>query len=167
MATLPTAKPSFFGQGGTGRQIVGILGDALSAAGGGQGVYAPMMQQQRMFKQQSQREDERSRLLADRQMELARFKAANPDEPSIIRTARSLGLQPGTDAFTSFVTNAVMAPRYMMMGSPETGQSIVQVGGMSDGPSPSLSRVTDASSYDALPSGAHFLDPDGNERVKP
>ena len=40
-------KPSFFGKGGVGRNIAGLLGDYLAQLGGGQAVYAPLMEHQR------------------------------------------------------------------------------------------------------------------------
>lgn len=46
MAPLPGVKPSTWGQGGKGWQILGIIGDALQTAGGGQATYAPAVAQQ-------------------------------------------------------------------------------------------------------------------------
>ena len=40
-------KPSFFGKGGTGRHITGLLGDYLAQLGGMQPIYGPAMQHQR------------------------------------------------------------------------------------------------------------------------
>jgi hypothetical protein len=54
-------KPSFFGQGGAGRAIVGNLGDALSQIGGGQATYAPAMR-------------ERARQLAEAQRQQAEWQ---------------------------------------------------------------------------------------------
>lgn len=53
----PTRKPSFFGQGGTGRGILGVIGDALAASNG----FAPV------FTQGKIREGERSRELEEEQ----------------------------------------------------------------------------------------------------
>src|SRR5690606_29321213 len=36
-------RPSLFSQGGTGRTIVGLLGDYLAQLGGAKRLYAPMM----------------------------------------------------------------------------------------------------------------------------
>lgn len=51
--------PGFFGAGGQGRNLIGIIGDALAAAGGGRPYYGPAMLQQRQQDRQDEREDQR------------------------------------------------------------------------------------------------------------
>ena len=48
-------RPGFFGAGGAGRGIAGVIGDALLSASGRNPIYAPLVAQQR----QQQQEDER------------------------------------------------------------------------------------------------------------
>lgn len=55
-------RPSFFGQGGTGRTIAGMIGDALLSASGHQPIYAPMMQRQQEQSREEQRYENRLRL---------------------------------------------------------------------------------------------------------
>lgn len=52
-------KPGFFSAGGNGRNLIGILGDAMAAAGGGRPYYGPAMLQQKQQDRQQQQEDER------------------------------------------------------------------------------------------------------------
>src|SRR3546814_17694082 len=53
-ASLP--KPGAFAKGGKGWQIMGIIGDALQAAGGGRPTYAPaMMERQQLETEGRQR----------------------------------------------------------------------------------------------------------------
>src|SRR5689334_1194632 len=69
-AVQSALKPSFFGQGGTGRTIAGIIGDALLTASGHQAQFAPLMAQQR----QQDREERiyEQRLHMQQQMEMNR-----------------------------------------------------------------------------------------------
>ena len=49
-SAIPQArKPGFFAGGGIGRQIAGVLGDALLQQSGGQPIYLPNLMQQRAF----------------------------------------------------------------------------------------------------------------------
>lgn len=56
-------KPGTFDTGGKGWQILGVIGDALQAVGGGQGTYIPSILAER------QQEEEGRRRLAERQAE--------------------------------------------------------------------------------------------------
>jgi hypothetical protein len=58
MQAIPDAKPSFFGEGGTGRAIGGAIGDFLLQSSGMRPIYAPMMQQ-RVERQQMLADEER------------------------------------------------------------------------------------------------------------
>jgi hypothetical protein len=64
---LPTPEPkepSFFGQGGTGRNIAGYIGDALLTASGGRPVFGPAQMQQHQMQQQIASEERRAKLAA-------------------------------------------------------------------------------------------------------
>lgn len=86
------------------RDIVGIIGDALSAAGGGQGVYTQMKlrdreQQRQQMLAQAQRQQGMSDWLAKEQWERANPKPAAPTE--LERLAVAAGYQPGTPEYQS------------------------------------------------------------------
>lgn len=80
-------KPGAFSQGGKGWEIMGIIGDALQAAGGGRPTYMPMVQEQKQL------ETEGRQRLAERQAERQalmqqwiaqqQWKKANPDPSSM------------------------------------------------------------------------------------
>jgi len=80
-------KPGAFSQGGKGWQIMGIIGDALQAAGGGRPTYMPFVQEQQQL------ETEGRQRLAERQAERAAtmqqwiaqqdWKKQNPDPTSM------------------------------------------------------------------------------------
>lgn len=124
MDRIPDAKPSFFGQGGTGRGMAGALGDFLLQRAGGSAIYAPAMQQQRaMAAQRQQRMDDRRIGLEDysrkRDDEFSdwerqqRFKINNPapaEPTSLERTAnyyRSIGRD---DLARSYIENVASGP---------------------------------------------------------
>ena len=161
------ARPSFFGEGGTGRTIAGVVGDALLAANNRPMIYAPAREKQMEFaKSAFQQQQELMR-----QLQLAQYKQDHPDETEPVKNARALGLTPGTKPFNDYVYNATMAPvittvnnQPMAYSRQQLNEGIAASGG---GTAPSFPRVTDAASYNALKSGDHFLDPDGNVRVKP
>jgi hypothetical protein len=65
-------RPSFFAEGGTGRHIAGIIGDALAGAAGRPAVYAPAVQQART--QEAARERwEAEQSLAERRLRQPQF----------------------------------------------------------------------------------------------
>ena len=88
LAPMPGVKgPGAFSTGGKGWEIMGIIGDALQAAGGGRPTYMPMVQEQRQL------ETEGRQRLAERQAErqaimqqwIAQqdYKRQNPDPSSM------------------------------------------------------------------------------------
>lgn len=82
-------QPKFFGKGGKGWTIMGILGDAMAAAGGGQATYLPAMQERQ------KREQEQQRWLAEQKVAQAKFdwerrKDMRPDVKVLGRTAISI-----------------------------------------------------------------------------
>ncbi|GLV28198.1 hypothetical protein TomTYG75_07210 [Sphingobium sp. TomTYG75] len=94
MAPLPGVKPSTFGRGGKGWEIMGIIGDALQAAGGGRPTFMPaQMEQQQLETQGRQRLAERQ---ADRQAALQdwmyqqQYKATNPGPEELPGDAKLL-----------------------------------------------------------------------------
>lgn len=94
MAPLPGVKPSTWGQGGKGWQIMGIIGDALQAAGGGRPTYMPFVQEQQ------QMETEGRQRLAERQA-IREEKLADAMRPKVEQVGNHLGmLDPRTGAFT-------------------------------------------------------------------
>jgi len=118
-------KPGLFGQGGTGWQILGVLGDALQTAGGGQASYMP-------YRQAMNQRDEQARqalqeLIAQRESKAAERDAALRDKISVIdyqrdnpaptnasKMAQEAGLQPGTREYADFITR--VATRPIMVG---------------------------------------------------
>lgn len=94
MPPLPGVKPSTFGRGGKGWEIMGIIGDALQAAGGGRPTFMPaQMEQQQLETQGRQRLAERQ---AERQAALQdwmyqqQYKAANPGPEDLPGDAKLL-----------------------------------------------------------------------------
>lgn len=84
--TPDVPAPSFFGAGGTGRNIAGIIGDALLSASGRGPIYAPLRAQAA----QSQRDARRQGYEFQRQLALAQFKNANPEPSATEKTYQFL-----------------------------------------------------------------------------
>lgn len=113
----PAKKPGFFGKGGTGWGIAGILADALAGAGGHEGGYAPMV-----AKRQQDEADQRSALeqiLLRRQLEqqfptpsefekgFEYYQKLTPDQQKSamdyrMATAPRFGIDPSTGAYGQF-----------------------------------------------------------------
>jgi hypothetical protein len=96
MPAIPDAKPSFFGEGGTGRAIGGAIGDFLLQSNGMRPIYAPA-QQQRMVRQQELADEERKQrnTLAMWQTQQD-YKRANPDPTELSERVGYLDtLEPG------------------------------------------------------------------------
>lgn len=109
-----TKKPSFFGEGGTGRAIAGSIGDALLQMSGGQPIYAPAMQNKQAMEMYRQKQaDEWNQWV--RQQE---WKKANdaPDVPEAAKAAayyRSIGrndIADGIEAKQGLVFQQVADP---------------------------------------------------------
>lgn len=66
---VPAVRPGFFAQGGTGRAIIGGLGDALSTFSGGQATYAPAMREHRRLAAEQQRQAQEWALQGARRQE--------------------------------------------------------------------------------------------------
>lgn len=98
-------KPGAFGKGGDAWKIMGIIGDALQTAGGGQATYAPYMQQlqeriseeekfrQRLQAQAQQKQQEREAALRDRK-EILDYQRENPMPDSFARALQGAGINP-------------------------------------------------------------------------
>lgn len=88
------ARPGFFGKGGRGWGILGVIGDGLQVAGGGRATYQDHMQQQQEYAQRLQElQAEREARRAERMM------------PRAEQVGDSIGmLDPSTGSFTPTYT---------------------------------------------------------------
>lgn len=101
-------KPSAFAKGGKGWEIVGILGDALATAGGGQATYGPMMAEQRQLEEKGrqklaelmaqieQRKADRAAALEDRKT-IIDYQRDNPAPDSFQKALMLAGIDPDSD----------------------------------------------------------------------
>lgn len=85
---MPAQKPSFFGEGGTGRTIAGILGDALLSASGSAPLYTPMMNRRRAVQEDSDRAWEK--WVAQKQWERANPAPVNNDTANDFEYIKSI-----------------------------------------------------------------------------
>lgn len=145
MAPLPGVKPSTWGQGGKGWQIIGAIGDALQTMGGGQATYMQGVREQqqqeadgRKWLQQlmAQREQKAAdrRAEQDQWVQRQEYERANPGPTNTARMAAEAGLQPGTPAYQEFIKTVAQRP--IMIGGeawqPQQPRS-VQPGAVEDG----------------------------------
>jgi len=88
------ARPGFFGKGGKGWGILGVIGDGLQVAGGGRATYQDYMQQQQEYAQRLQElQAEREARRAERMM------------PRAEQVGNAIGmLDPATGQFTPTYT---------------------------------------------------------------
>jgi len=101
------------------QNVVGIIGDALAGINGQPGRFAATLGKER---------DEQ--VMLARQLELARYKAQNPDPTAIQQNAVAGGLKPGSPEYRKWVLeNGGRPPQYFMMGGAGGPQQIVGVGG--------------------------------------
>lgn len=101
-------KPGAFGKGGDAWKIMGIIGDALQTAAGGQATYAPAIMslqeqiakenqfQQRLQAQAEQRRLEREQGLQD-QKALIDYRNTNPTPDSFQKALLAAGIDPNSD----------------------------------------------------------------------
>lgn len=95
LANATVKRPGFFDQGGTGRMIAGVLGDAFSAASGGHAVFMPMLMKQQEADRQARQEA--LKLASDRSEWLWRedYKRAHPDDV-FSQALSSAGIDPSS-----------------------------------------------------------------------
>lgn len=180
---VPAPDPSFFGAGGSGRNIAGYVGDALAQMGGLNPVYAPVMQQQRLLQQrqqmadqqyQRQRQDGMADWIAKAQYEAANPKAQAPTE--FERTLIASGVQPGSPEWTAAFarkrdntldpwTNIVSGGE-SLIGRQSQVQRALMGGGDQASSGGAPAKVTSPAEFDALAPGTQFIAPDGSLRVK-
>ena len=120
-------KPGFFSAGGNGRNLIGILGDAMAAAGGGRPYYGPAMLQQKQQDRQQQQEDER---WANRLAMTAAAKGQQPSTPSTAaKMASELGFKPGTPEWQKFITRYAFTPKLVTVGDDRGGERTLDMSG--------------------------------------
>ena len=143
MQAQPAAphKPGFFGDGGMGRYIAGILGDTLLQQSGGQAMFAPMMAHRQQQADEQAQWGLRRQEANDDWTRREQWKLANYPKPEdqFTRMMRAAGIDPasaqGRAMYQGKVTNEVdpivttmvgdrliSAPRSMIMGQ-LTGQA--------------------------------------------
>lgn len=136
--------PQKRGMFGGGRAWAGILGDALAALGGQQGVYAPAM----LARRQEEREDERWNQRLQAQMAAKQV----PSPSTAAKMAVEAGLTPGTPAFQKFVTRYAFSPRLVAVGNAQGGTDQIEYdpSGMTDAPSGGLPAGYDPSQWEVV-----------------
>ena len=153
-------------QGGGTKRIIGILGDALLGAAGRPGMYAPMMMRRNeQDRAQQQALAAEQRALAN-QKELLGYKAGleGPKGPNIGTFDDNAGNVWTYDKATGQIIGdkpmfVDTAPKYYVQGD-----KAVQIGNPFSGGD--LPVVTDQASYEAIPPGQQYRDPQGNLRTK-
>jgi hypothetical protein len=100
MPEMPTniRQPKAFGRGGKGWQIVGLIGDALQAAGGGKGTYLPYIAEQQQMESRAREKlleiiEARRQKAEDRTAALEDWKVKEQwqrDNPAPVSDARTL-----------------------------------------------------------------------------
>ena len=142
-ANLP--KPGAFAKGGKGWEILGIIGDALQTAGGGQATYAPYVMNQRDLETQGRQKLEQLMALAqqkqaDRQAALQdwqlkqQYSRENPDPTNAARMAQEAGFQPGTPQYQQAILQYMQRP--IMIGGEAYGYGQPPQGGFPSGYNP-------------------------------
>jgi hypothetical protein len=123
-------KPGAFAQGGRGWEIMGIIGDALQTAGGGQATYGPAMMDIReqeekgrqalalLMEQQKVKAQERQASLQDWRLK-EDYQRENQGPTNAARMAIEAGYQPGTPQFKAAVQQYMQRP--IMIGGEAYG----------------------------------------------
>lgn len=169
-------KPGAFSQGGKAWQILGIIGDGLQTAGGGQATFTPALLdlQQRTDQERRQlaaysrkREDDWTDFQRQHDYEVTHPKPINNDT---VNDYNFIAGKLGPDVANQYLRNLGDPTVTVPMGEnrfysgPRSGMGAALGGG---GASASqMPRVTDEASYNAIPPGAQYTDPNGHVRTK-
>jgi len=149
--------PSFFGEGGVGRNIAGMIGDVLMQYGGLQPAFAPAMQQRQQFQRQQElatanRDAERRAKLEDwvfqQQYEAAHPKPVNNDTVSDFDFIAS---KIGPEAANQYLRNIAAGPP-MMVENPDGTKTLYPRGALGGGPAaPTAPQTTLPPGYKKRP----------------
>lgn len=152
-------KPSAFARGGRGWEILGLIGDALQTAGGGQATYAPAMAKQQeletegrqrlaeLIAKQQAAQEAREQALAD-QKTLIDYRTANPAPSPAQREYEWARSQPGMEnvSYQDWVQNYYRPQMQWVPGEYGGGQMVSKYpsgGGLPEGYDPSDWEVVD------------------------
>lgn len=153
LPTGPAKKPGFFGKGGTGWGVLGILGDAISAGSGGQPMFTQMVQRQREQEAEQQQAIQRAAQERAAKREEWDYQQQN-DIPSAIREFQQFQQMPPEKQAEYLRMRQAGAPR--LVTNPATGEQ-----GYIDQPAPQAAPP---------PIGGTYTDPDTNityQRIGP
>lgn len=151
-------KPSAFAQGGRGWEILGIIGDALQTAGGGQATYAPLMAERReleekgrqrlseLMMEQQQRQADRDAAL-EGQKALIDYRRENPGQTQLALNYEYARSQPGQESLTFPQFMSMYKPQ--IVGGAETGYYNVSPGAQGG-----LPQGYDPEEWEVVPGGA-------------
>lgn len=106
-------KPSFFGNGGAGRDIAGRIGDWLAQVNGVAPVYGPAMQEQRQMAYQNAMMQRRQAMQMANWQQQYDYKAAHPapaKDTSLITNYNWLVQNGHPELAQQLITNAATAP---------------------------------------------------------
>lgn len=148
----PQGGGGFFDKDGTGSEVLGWARDILA--------YGPTAPIARMQRARQEEQDEANNAYKIAMAE----KAGRDQEPSVVRALRAAGIDPTSPEGRKIIQDNLSRP--FVVGSPEGG--FTPMGGSYGSPTAAgAPQVTDEASYNAVPSGTQFYDPQGNLRVKP
>jgi len=162
---------SFFGPGGTGRNIAGLLGDVFLQQGGMQPIYGPSVKQRQLMQLEEQ---QRQRDWADWEKK-EKYKRANqaPDIPELAKTVgyyRSIGRNDIADDLENkarMVTIQQADPSGEVRTLYERPTSLMSGGAQPAAPTTDLPRISTPAEAAKLPPGSWFIAPDGSRRQVP
>jgi hypothetical protein len=125
-ANAPAAagKPGFDDPGGLHDKLTRLGAHLMIAGGntaGGQALLDPLNMQ---GKQMSQ---------LQRELMLAQYKADNPQDTATIRTLQAAGIDPASPQGRRIIQESLVAPHFMTLGNPETGQTVIDANAMGGG----------------------------------
>lgn len=122
-------KPGFFGEGGIGRGIIGVLGDTLSQSAGGQGTFIPnLYRQKQMDLRQRNAEQARAADMQDWQTKQDYTRAnPKPQSPTALQKDYEWLKQNQPGLAEQYLQNKVTAPP-VVISNPDGTKTIMPAG---------------------------------------
>jgi hypothetical protein len=160
-------KPGFFGDGGMGRYLAGLIGDSLLQSTGHQAVFAPMQQQRQQSQDEEVKWQRQRQQNNDDWLQRQQYESAHKPDDAFTAMVRASGVDPHSRAGQALYTQriqhetaepdvVVTLPNGQLYIGPKSGIGSALGGGASTTPTAPVGGLTPISGGPTQPASGTF-----------